>query len=77
MRDRHIQDTKIHCTLFFINIPGRLLRAIHCRVEGVERGCERDSDRRGIGQPDDGREVRVQAEGEVFHHVHVSNRFGL
>jgi len=28
MRDRHIQDTRIHCALFFINPSGHSLRAI-------------------------------------------------
>ena len=28
MRDRHIQDTRIHCCLFFINPTGHSLRAI-------------------------------------------------
>lgn len=28
MRDRHIQDTRIHCALFFINPTGHSLRAI-------------------------------------------------
>lgn len=28
MRDRHIQDTRIHCALYFINPTGHSLRAI-------------------------------------------------
>ena len=28
MRDRHIQDTRIHCAIFFINPTGHSLRAI-------------------------------------------------
>ena len=28
MRDRHIQDTRIHCCLFFINPTGHSLRPI-------------------------------------------------
>ena len=28
MRDRHIQDTRIHCCLFFIDPTGHSLRAI-------------------------------------------------
>lgn len=28
MRDRHIQDTRIHCCLYFINPSGHSLRAI-------------------------------------------------